>query len=117
MARAVVVGLGKTGLSVVRYLRAQGAPVAVTDTRAEPPELARLRALGARNHRARRRLRRALLEHADWSWCRPGVRRAGRSSMRRARARPADRRRHRAVRARSARAGGPASPAPTARAR
>jgi UDP-N-acetylmuramoylalanine--D-glutamate ligase len=42
-ARTVVVGLGKTGLSVVRYLRAQGTPVAVTDTRAAPPGLAALR--------------------------------------------------------------------------
>ncbi len=44
-ARTVVVGLGKTGLSVVRYLRAQGTPVAVTDTRAAPPGLAALREL------------------------------------------------------------------------
>jgi len=44
-ARTVVVGLGKTGMSVVRYLRAQGTPVAVTDTRAAPPGLAALREL------------------------------------------------------------------------
>jgi UDP-N-acetylmuramoylalanine--D-glutamate ligase len=44
-ARTVVVGLGKTGLSVVRYLRAQGTTVAVTDTRAAPPGLAALREL------------------------------------------------------------------------
>ena len=44
-ARTVVVGLGKTGLSVVRYLRAQGTPVAVTDTREAPPGLAALREL------------------------------------------------------------------------
>ena len=44
---AVVVGLGKTGLSVVRYLRARGARVAVTDNRSTPPELAGLRALDA----------------------------------------------------------------------
>jgi UDP-N-acetylmuramoylalanine--D-glutamate ligase len=43
--RTVVVGLGKTGLSVVRHLRAQGVSVAVTDTRAEPPALAQLREL------------------------------------------------------------------------
>jgi UDP-N-acetylmuramoylalanine--D-glutamate ligase len=41
--RAVVAGLGKTGLSVVRYLRARGWQVAVTDTRAEPPGLIELR--------------------------------------------------------------------------
>jgi UDP-N-acetylmuramoylalanine--D-glutamate ligase len=41
----VVVGLGRTGLSVVRYLRAQGRAVAVTDTRAVPPALPQLREL------------------------------------------------------------------------
>ena len=44
-ARTVVVGLGKTGLSVVRHLRAQGMPVSVTDTRDSPPGLAALREL------------------------------------------------------------------------
>ena len=38
----VVVGLGKTGLACARFLRAQGAEVAVTDSRAAPPELARV---------------------------------------------------------------------------
>jgi len=42
---AVVVGLGKTGLSVVRHLRTRGARVAVTDSRSAPPELGRLRML------------------------------------------------------------------------
>ncbi len=40
----VVVGLGKTGLSCVRFLRRQGYPVAVNDTREHPPGLAELRA-------------------------------------------------------------------------
>ena len=44
---AVVVGLGKTGLSAVRYLRARGVRVAVTDSRSSPPELAALRAFDA----------------------------------------------------------------------
>ena len=44
---SVVVGLGRTGLSVVRWLTAQGEPVAITDSRAAPPGLAGLRALGA----------------------------------------------------------------------
>jgi UDP-N-acetylmuramoylalanine--D-glutamate ligase len=39
----VVAGLGKTGLSAVRFLRRQGARVRVTDTRTEPPMLAELR--------------------------------------------------------------------------
>lgn len=42
--RNLVVGLGQTGLSCVRYLCARGEQVAVADSRAAPPELA---ALGA----------------------------------------------------------------------
>lgn len=38
----VVVGLGKTGLSLVRFLARQGVPVAAVDTREQPPELATL---------------------------------------------------------------------------
>lgn len=39
----VIVGLGKTGLSCVRYLSKQGLNIAVTDSRDEPPELAALK--------------------------------------------------------------------------
>lgn len=39
----IVVGLGKSGMSLVRYLARQGVPFAVADTRANPPELATLR--------------------------------------------------------------------------
>ncbi len=39
---ALVVGLGKTGLSCVRYLRKRGVSVMVTDSRHEPPGLATL---------------------------------------------------------------------------
>jgi UDP-N-acetylmuramoylalanine--D-glutamate ligase len=39
---AVIVGLGRTGLSCARYLHARGWRLAVTDTRQKPPELARL---------------------------------------------------------------------------
>jgi UDP-N-acetylmuramoylalanine--D-glutamate ligase len=42
---AVIVGLGRTGLSAARYLHARGWRIAVTDTRAQPPELERLREL------------------------------------------------------------------------
>lgn len=38
-ARTIVVGLGVTGLSCVRYLTAQGIPVAVADSRDAPPGL------------------------------------------------------------------------------
>jgi UDP-N-acetylmuramoylalanine--D-glutamate ligase len=44
---AVIVGLGRTGFSCARYLRKRGWRVAVTDSRAEPPQLARLMALDA----------------------------------------------------------------------
>ncbi|MFY9976203.1 MAG: hypothetical protein WAK53_18260, partial [Chromatiaceae bacterium] len=40
----LIVGLGKTGVSCARYLRARGVPVAVTDSRADPPGLGALRA-------------------------------------------------------------------------
>jgi UDP-N-acetylmuramoylalanine--D-glutamate ligase len=39
----LVVGLGKTGLSCVRFLAANGVPVAVTDSRENPPGLDELR--------------------------------------------------------------------------
>ena len=42
-AKTLIVGLGKTGLSCARYLRAQGVWVAVTDSRARPPGLETLR--------------------------------------------------------------------------
>jgi UDP-N-acetylmuramoylalanine--D-glutamate ligase len=45
---AVIVGLGRTGLSCARYLLALGWKIAVTDTRAQPPELAGLRQLDPR---------------------------------------------------------------------
>ena len=41
--RTLVVGLGETGLSVLRYLARRGVPVAVVDSRAQPPALERLR--------------------------------------------------------------------------
>ena len=41
--RALVVGLGLTGLSCVRYLTARGYEVTVMDTRAQPPKLEALR--------------------------------------------------------------------------
>ncbi len=43
-ADILIVGLGKTGLSVARFLARQGLPFAVADSRMEPPGLAELRA-------------------------------------------------------------------------
>ena len=40
---AIVVGLGKTGLSCFRYLSNQGLNVAITDSREAPPELSKLK--------------------------------------------------------------------------
>lgn len=42
--RTLVVGLGETGLSAARYLARQGVPVAIVDSRENPPGLERLRA-------------------------------------------------------------------------
>ncbi len=42
---AVIAGLGRSGLSCARFLHARGWRLAATDTRAQPPELAALRAL------------------------------------------------------------------------
>ena len=47
-ARAVVVGLGRTGMSCARYLSERGVQVAITDSRAEPPELKNLGLLSSR---------------------------------------------------------------------
>ena len=42
--KTLIVGLGKTGLSCARYLASQGVPVAITDSRENPPGLEALRA-------------------------------------------------------------------------
>ena len=41
--KTLVVGLGKTGLSCARYLAGKGVPVAITDSREQPPGLDELR--------------------------------------------------------------------------
>ena len=41
--KSLIVGLGKTGLSCARFLAARGVPVAITDTRENPPGLSELR--------------------------------------------------------------------------
>lgn len=41
-SRVLVLGLGKTGLSVARFLSSHGIPLAVVDSRANPPGLAEL---------------------------------------------------------------------------
>lgn len=79
--RAVVVGLGKSGFSAARYLLAQGFEVAVTDSRAEPPEWSRLAALGSELGREiivrRGAFDASLLEGAELLVVSPGVAPAG----------------------------------------
>ena len=70
---AVIVGLGRTGLSAARYLKAQGWRLAVTDTRAAPPELAALAALEASIPVKLGGLDEALLEGALCVVASPGV--------------------------------------------
>ncbi len=72
-ATAVIAGLGRTGLSCVRYLREHGWRIAVTDTRADPPQLASLRALDERIEVRTGGLDPALLEEAVCVVASPGL--------------------------------------------
>jgi UDP-N-acetylmuramoylalanine--D-glutamate ligase len=71
--RNLVVGLGKTGLSAVRWLAAQGEAVAVTDSRAAPPGLDALRALAPAVVARLGRFDLGLLDTADRIVLSPGV--------------------------------------------
>ena len=70
---AVIVGLGRTGFSCARYLHARGWRLAVTDTRQQPPELARLAELDTRIPVSVGGLDGQLLEGADLVVASPGV--------------------------------------------
>ncbi|HYL02325.1 MAG TPA: UDP-N-acetylmuramoyl-L-alanine--D-glutamate ligase [Steroidobacteraceae bacterium] len=70
---AVIVGLGRTGLSCARYLAARGWRLAVTDTRPAPPELAALERLDATIPVRAGGLDPALLEGALCVVASPGV--------------------------------------------
>jgi UDP-N-acetylmuramoylalanine--D-glutamate ligase len=74
--RNLVVGLGKTGLSAVRWLAAQGESVAVTDSRAAPPGLEALRSFGSSVVARLGRFDLELLDAADRIVLSPGVSRA-----------------------------------------
>ncbi len=69
----VVVGLGRTGFSCARFLAARGERVAVTDSRAAPPELGRLTALDAGIEVRVGGFDEQLLEHARQVVISPGV--------------------------------------------
>src|ERR1700685_4217799 len=70
---AVIVGLGATGLSCVRYLHARSWRLAVTDTRSAPPQLSALTALDSRIRVRLAGLDPALLEEALFVVVSPGV--------------------------------------------
>jgi UDP-N-acetylmuramoylalanine--D-glutamate ligase len=70
---AVIVGLGRTGLSCARYLRARNWRLAVTDTRHKPPEMAGLAALDLMIPVRVGGLDARLLEGADCVVASPGV--------------------------------------------
>jgi len=70
---AVIVGLGRTGLSCARWLTARGWRVSVTDSRTEPPELPGLRALGGDIPLALGGLDARLLDDATLVVASPGV--------------------------------------------
>ena len=70
---AVIVGLGRTGLSCARYLRARNWRLAVTDTRHKPPEMAGLAALDPMIPVSVGGLDARLLEGADCVVASPGV--------------------------------------------
>ena len=69
----VIAGLGRTGLSCARYLHERGWRLAVTDTRAEPPQLDELRALDPDIPVHTGRLDTALLDEAVCVVASPGL--------------------------------------------
>jgi UDP-N-acetylmuramoylalanine--D-glutamate ligase len=70
---AVVVGMGRTGLSVARHLYRSGFRIAVTDSRAAPPELEGVKALGEQIVTRTGGFDARLLERADIVVTSPGV--------------------------------------------
>jgi UDP-N-acetylmuramoylalanine--D-glutamate ligase len=70
---AVIVGMGRTGLSVARHLQRCGLKIAVTDSREAPPELAGVKALGSSVVTRTGGFDARLLEGADIVVTSPGV--------------------------------------------
>lgn len=71
--RAVVVGMGRTGLSCARHLLARGWRIAATDSRVAPPEFAALRALAPQAELRCGGFAEALLDDAALVVASPGV--------------------------------------------
>jgi UDP-N-acetylmuramoylalanine--D-glutamate ligase len=70
---AVIVGIGRTGLSVARHLQRSGFRIAMTDSRAAPPELEAVKALGSSVDTRTGGFDARLLERADIVVTSPGV--------------------------------------------
>ncbi|HEY6125889.1 MAG TPA: hypothetical protein VIV63_14655, partial [Steroidobacteraceae bacterium] len=70
---AVIVGMGRTGLSAARHLQRCGYRVAMTDSRENPPEIAGVKALGASIVTRTGGFDLQLLEQADIVVTSPGV--------------------------------------------
>jgi UDP-N-acetylmuramoylalanine--D-glutamate ligase len=70
---AVIVGMGRTGLSVARHLQRSGFRIAVTDSRETPPELEGVKALGSTVVTRTGGFDARLLEQADIVVTSPGV--------------------------------------------
>jgi len=72
-ARVVVVGLGATGLSAIRYLTQHGASVTALDSRADPPAVDTLREEFPSVPVLLGELDQAILRGCDWVLLSPGV--------------------------------------------
>jgi UDP-N-acetylmuramoylalanine--D-glutamate ligase len=70
---AVIVGMGRTGLSVARHLQRSGFRIAITDSRETPPELEGVKALGSAVVTRTGGFDPMLLEGADIVVTSPGV--------------------------------------------
>jgi UDP-N-acetylmuramoylalanine--D-glutamate ligase len=70
---SVVVGLGKTGASVVRYLAGRGVEVSATDSRTDPPGLRQMGGLAQRVDIRLGGFDLSLLDHASQVLMSPGV--------------------------------------------
>ncbi|MFM7396086.1 MAG: UDP-N-acetylmuramoyl-L-alanine--D-glutamate ligase [Gammaproteobacteria bacterium] len=71
--KALIVGLGKTGVSAARHLVARGWQVAVTDSRAEPPGREQLSAIAPKAACSFGRLDSALLKDSQIVVASPGI--------------------------------------------
>ena len=71
--RALIVGLGKTGVSAARHFAARGWQIAVTDTRTEPPGREQLASVAPQAECRFGRLDTALLEGSQIVVASPGI--------------------------------------------